>query len=70
MSVHDLAEGRLRIGRHAILAVCAANICYSPLMEMLRRRHLDPDVVDVASAGVQGWESQPMDPDAAELPPK
>jgi len=26
-------------------------------MEMLLRRRLDPDVVDVASVGVGGWES-------------
>ena len=52
--------------RYAILTVCTANICRSPLMEMLLRRNLDSDVVDVASAGVQGWDSQPMDPDAAE----
>ena len=38
MSVHDLAEGRLRMGRYAILAVCTANICRSPLMEMVLRR--------------------------------
>ena len=66
MSVHDLADGRVRMGRYAILTVCTANICRSPLMEILLRRRLDPDVVDVASVGVDGWESQPMDPDAAE----
>ena len=53
------------MGRYAVLAVCTANICRSPLMEMLLRRSLDPDVFEVSSAGVQGWESQPMDADAA-----
>jgi len=51
--------------RYAILTVCTANICRSPLMEMLLRRRLDSDVFEVSSAGVQGWESQPMDADAA-----
>ena len=53
------------MGWYAVLTVCTANICRSPLMEMLQRRHHDPDVFEVASAGVQGWESQPMDVDAA-----
>lgn len=47
--------------RFAILAVCTANICRSPLMEVLLRSQLDPTRFEVASAGVRGWDRQPMD---------
>ncbi|MET0766040.1 MAG: adenylyl-sulfate kinase, partial [Aeromicrobium sp.] len=51
--------------RFAILAVCTANICRSPMMEILLRAHLDPDRFEVASAGVRGWDRKPMDATAA-----
>ena len=52
-------------GRFTILAVCTANICRSPLMEILLRDGLDAERFEVASAGVRGWDAQPMDPSAA-----
>ncbi|MCW2831937.1 MAG: low molecular weight phosphatase family protein [Aeromicrobium sp.] len=52
-------------GRFAILAVCTANICRSPMIEALLRAQLDPDRFEAASAGVQGWDRQPMDSMAA-----
>ena len=51
--------------RFAILAVCTANICRSPMIEALLRARLDADKFEVASAGVQGWDRQPMDAMAA-----
>jgi len=51
--------------RFAILAVCTANICRSPMIEALLRARLDSDKFEVASAGVQGWDRQPMDAMAA-----
>lgn len=51
--------------RFAILAVCTANICRSPMMELLLRDRLDPDRFEVASAGVRGWAQAPMDEMAA-----
>lgn len=51
--------------RFAILAVCTANICRSPLIEALLRSQLDGARFEVASAGVQGWDRQPMDSMAA-----
>ncbi len=51
--------------RFAILAVCTANICRSPLIEILLRAELDPRLFEVASAGVQGWDRAPMDTMAA-----
>ena len=47
--------------RFALLAVCTANICRSPMMEALLRDRLDAERFEVASAGVQGWRQQPMD---------
>jgi len=44
-----------------ILAVCTANICRSPMVEILLRQRLDPAVFVVASAGVQGWRDAPVD---------
>jgi len=41
--------------------VCTANICRSPMIEMLLRAELDPELFEVASAGVQGWDREPMD---------
>ena len=38
--------------RFAILAVCTANICRSPMIEALLRARLDDDKFEVASAGV------------------
>lgn len=49
------------MSRFRILAVCTANICRSPMVEILLRQRLDPDVFDVASAGVQGWHQAPVD---------
>jgi protein-tyrosine phosphatase len=51
--------------RFAVLAVCTANICRSPIMEILLRERLDRQRFEVASAGVRGWDRQPMDPLAA-----
>jgi protein-tyrosine phosphatase len=51
--------------RFTILAVCTANICRSPMIEALLRARLDPDRFEVASAGVQGWDHEPMDAMAA-----
>lgn len=50
--------------RFTILTVCTANICRSPLMELLFRQQLDTSVYEVGSAGVRGFNSYPMDPDA------
>ena len=47
--------------RFAVLAVCTANICRSPMMEALLRDRLDHARFEVASAGVQGWRGHPMD---------
>lgn len=44
-----------------ILTVCTANICRSPVIEILLRQKLDPDQFVVASAGVQGWRDAPVD---------
>jgi protein-tyrosine phosphatase len=54
-----------RGSRFAVLAVCTANICRSPLIEILLRARLDDRRFEVASAGVRGWDRQPMDPMAA-----
>lgn len=51
--------------RFAILAVCTANICRSPMIEALLRAELDDTRFEVASAGVQGWDRKPMDSMAA-----
>lgn len=51
--------------RFTILAVCTANICRSPMMEILLRARLDGDRFEVASAGVRGWNRKPMDSMAA-----
>jgi protein-tyrosine phosphatase len=48
-------------GRFTVLAVCTANICRSPMMEILLRSGLDPLRFEVASAGVRGWDRHPMD---------
>lgn len=44
-----------------ILSVCTANICRSPVIEILLRQKLDPDRFVVSSAGVQGWRNAPVD---------
>ena len=49
------------MSRFRILAVCTANICRSPMVEILLRRRLDPEVFEVSSAGVQGWREAPVD---------
>lgn len=51
--------------RFAILAICTANICRSPLIELLFRAELDAGQFEVASAGVYGWDREPMDTMAA-----
>jgi protein-tyrosine phosphatase len=47
--------------RFTILTVCTANICRSPMMEILFRDRLDTQRFEVASAGVRGWEDAPVD---------
>ncbi len=47
-----------------ILVICTGNICRSPLAERLLQQRLHGRAV-VASAGVRGLPSQPMDPSAA-----
>jgi protein-tyrosine-phosphatase len=47
--------------RFTILAICTANICRSPMMEILLRERLDPQRFEIASAGVRGWVSAPVD---------
>lgn len=62
------AESRIReshTNRFKILTVCTANICRSPLMELLFRKQLDTSMYEVGSAGVRGFSNSPMDPDAA-----
>jgi len=49
------------MSRFRILAVCTANICRSPMVEILLRRRLDPELFEVSSAGVQGWREAPVD---------
>jgi protein-tyrosine phosphatase len=44
-----------------ILTVCTANICRSPVIEILLRQRLDPHQFVVGSAGVQGWRNAPVD---------
>ena len=54
-----------------LLFVCTGNLCRSPLAEALTRAAmhsrfgLGPDLIDIASAGTQGLDSQPMWPLAA-----
>ena len=47
--------------RFTILTICTANICRSPLMEILFRDRLDPRRFEIASAGVRGWDDAPID---------
>lgn len=47
--------------RWSILTVCTANVCRSPLMELLLRERLDPARFEIASAGVMGWRDAPVD---------
>lgn len=49
------------MSRFRILAVCTANICRSPMVEILLRQRLDPTAFEVASAGVLGWRDAPVD---------
>lgn len=49
------------MSQFSILAVCTANICRSPMVEILLRQRLDPELFAVASAGVQGWRDAPVD---------
>ena len=49
------------MSRFRILAVCTANICRSPMVEILLRQRLDPEIFEVASAGLQGWREAPVD---------
>lgn len=44
-----------------ILAVCTANICRSPTVEILLRQRLSPQWFEVQSAGTHGWKSAPVD---------
>jgi len=45
----------------SILAVCTANICRSPMIELLLRQRLDPERFSISSAGVYGWNRAPVD---------
>src|SRR5699024_7246806 len=63
---------RLRAGRRApmtsrfgILTVCTANLCRSPIMEILLRDGLDKRFFEVASAGIRTHHSPEMDGMAA-----
>jgi len=47
--------------RFTILTICTANICRSPMMEILFRDRLDSQRFEVASAGVRGWDAAPVD---------
>jgi protein-tyrosine phosphatase len=47
--------------RFSILTVCTANICRSPLIELLLTARLDTPRFEVASAGVLGFSEKPMD---------
>ncbi len=47
--------------RFAVLAICTANICRSPMMELLLRDRLDESRFELASAGVQGRTGHAMD---------
>lgn len=47
--------------RSTILTVCTANICRSPVMELLLRDRLDPTMFEIASAGLRGWNRAPVD---------
>lgn len=47
--------------RFTVLAICTANICRSPLIEVLLRARLDQARFEVASAGVLGFSEKPMD---------
>lgn len=47
--------------RFTILTICTANICRSPMMEILLRGRLDPQRFEIASAGVRGWDAAPID---------
>ena len=49
------------MSRFRILAVCTANICRSPMVEILMRQRLDPELFDITSAGVRGWREAPVD---------
>ena len=49
------------MSRFRILAVCTANICRSPMAEILLRQRLDPEIFEVSSAGVLGWQEAPVD---------
>ncbi|HJR89973.1 MAG TPA: hypothetical protein VJ782_07455 [Aeromicrobium sp.] len=49
------------MSRFRILAVCTANICRSPMIEILLRQRLDAERFEVSSAGVQGWREAPVD---------
>ena len=47
--------------RFTILTICTANICRSPMMEILLHARLDPQRFEIASAGVRGWDAAPID---------
>lgn len=68
-SVEPGPDNRIRethTNRFTILTVCTANICRSPLMELLLRKQLDTSIYEVGSAGVRGYSDAPMDGDAAQ----
>lgn len=57
----------------SLLYVCTANICRSPIAERLTTRALSQALgaevatFRITSAGVRGWEGEPMHPEAARV---
>jgi protein-tyrosine-phosphatase len=49
------------VSKFRILAVCSANICRSPVVEILLRQRLDASRFKVRSAGTFGWAAAPVD---------
>jgi len=48
-----------------ILSVCTANVCRSPMVEVMLAERLDPERFRVESAGVRAAVGRAMDPDSA-----
>lgn len=48
-----------------VLFVCTANICRSPVMELLARDLAGSSDVEFTSAGTRGYDAQPINPDMA-----
>lgn len=50
-----------------ILVVCIGNICRSPTAEIVLRRALDRNDINVSSAGLHALVGKPIDPTAGQL---